>query len=169
MARFDYSNIPTKVEQLTEEQQKEYRRLVVSYPNLNEENLVFLAWLGEERYRNWITLERKTKMPTIFFVYSLVSNSPNESLPPSCLTRLTIEECIEDFESIVRELNYHIIWDDFETLEDEYKCEFHLATTYSKSSTLKYWNFQDWYISKSYISILPDSTFVTAKNEIIQW
>ena len=169
MNKLDYSNIPTKVEQLTKEQQKEYRKLVVSYPNLNEESLVFLAWMGEERYRNWTNFERKTKMPSQFFVYNLVNTFPDKFSTPSCLTRLTVEECIEDFEIIARELEYHIVWDDFEDPEDKNKCKFHLATTYSKSSALGYWNFGEWYISKNCINIFPDVTFITHKNEIIQW
>ena len=72
MNRLDYSNIPTKVEQLTEEQQKEYRRLAVSRPNLNEA-LVFLTWMGEERYRNWLEF-KGTQIPEQFYVYNLVSS-----------------------------------------------------------------------------------------------
>ena len=173
MARLDYSNIPTKVEQLTEEQQKEYRRLVVSRPNLNEEALVFLAWMGEERYRNWLGF-KTTKMPSQFIVYSLVSSFSDKFLSPTCFTRLTVEECIRDFESVAKDSEYYVVWDDFDISQNdsENKYEFHLATTYFKDSEhpkLGYWNFREWYISKNTISLFPDSTFITSKNEIVQW
>lgn len=170
MARLDYSNIPARFEQLTEEQLKEVRKLAVSYPNLNEEGLVFLAWLGEDRYKNWLNFER-TQMPKQFYVYSLVSSFSNTSISPSCVTRLTVEDCIRDFESMAKDSDYCIVWDDFEIPEDDNKntYEFHLATTYFKDSELGYWNFREWYISKNAISIFPDSIFVTPKNKIVQW
>ena len=170
MARLDYSNIPTKVEQLTEEQQKEYRRLAVSHPILNEEALVFLAWMGEERYRNWLEFE-KTQIPKQFYVYNLVSSFSDKFLSPSCFTRLTVEECIEVFESVAKDSEYYIVWDNFDNSsnDSENRYEFHLATTYFKDPDIGYWNFREWYISKNVISIFPDSAFVTSKNKVVKW
>ena len=153
---------PETYNELNNEQKERYTKYKEKYPNLNEDDLVYLAYFGAERIVQYRKAQ-KSPIPTSFYSYTLMYKSYITGNFYGLYSCFNFKECIEFLEHYISESTHETLLYDEDKVDFDYSGMIYVGTGIEKRKNINFSLFGDYYVDRSMMVIYPDTTFVIPK------